>query len=119
LHVEALGDGGEGQLEVVQIQRKAGQIPFHPHQEQLEFSVLVLVGVQDIGVVLVEKIGNGGHQTFLVGATDEQDGGVLGCHDGLENRLATQATDKNRAFLWLRWWVIGRGLFLHHSESVT
>jgi hypothetical protein len=39
-----------------------------PHQEQLQFGVLMLVGVQDVGVVQQQKIGNGGDQSLLVGA---------------------------------------------------
>ena len=35
--------------------------------------VLVLVGVEDVGVLLVEEAGDAGYEAFLVGAVDEED----------------------------------------------
>jgi hypothetical protein len=39
--------------------------------------VLVLVGVQNVRAVLVEKAGNAGDQSFAVGTIDEKNGGVF------------------------------------------
>ena len=39
--------------------------------------VPMLVGVDDVGAVLVQQAGDGGHQTFAVGAIDQEDGGVF------------------------------------------
>ena len=45
----------------------------------------MLVGVQDVRVVLQQKLRNRGHQTFLVGAGNQQDGGVAhGSFSGAE-----------------------------------
>jgi len=39
--------------------------------------VLMLVGVEDVGPMLVEQRGDAGHQTFLVRTIDEQYGGFF------------------------------------------
>ena len=39
--------------------------------------VLVLVGVENVGAVLVEQRGDAGHQALPVRAVDEQNGGVF------------------------------------------
>jgi hypothetical protein len=39
--------------------------------------VLVLVGVQDVGPVRVQEVGDGGDQPLTVGAVDQQDGGIF------------------------------------------
>ena len=75
-HAEAGGDGAEGSGELGQIEVEIRQIPFHPHQKQLQLGVLMLVGVQDVGIVLQQKIGNRRDQPFLVGAGNQQDGGM-------------------------------------------
>ncbi len=47
------------------------------HEEEAKLDILMLVGVEDIGVVLLhKKIGNGGDETFAVGAVDEENGGL-------------------------------------------
>ena len=58
-HPEAPGDGAEGGGEVGEVEVEVRQIPFDPHQEQLQLGVLVLVGVQDVGVVREQEIGDG------------------------------------------------------------
>src|SRR5580704_1538617 len=37
----------------------------------------MLVGVQDVAVVAVDEVGDGGDFAFGVGATDQEDGGIL------------------------------------------
>jgi len=71
-----VGDRREGGREVGRIEVEACQIPLHPHQEQPELGVLVLVGVQDVGVVPEQEVGDGCDQPLLVGAGQQQNGGV-------------------------------------------
>ena len=75
-HPEAVRDGSESRGEVGQIEAEVRQFPFHPHQEQFQLGILMLVGMQDIGVVRQQKIGDGGDQPSLVGAGNQQDGGM-------------------------------------------
>ena len=60
----------------MQAQVEAFQRPFHPHQEQPGGAVLVLVGVQDVGVVLEQEVGDGRHQAFFVRAGNQENSGV-------------------------------------------
>ena len=47
------------------------------HEEEAKLDVLVLVGVEDVGVVLLdEEVGDGGDETFAVRAVDEKNGGL-------------------------------------------
>ncbi|HEV2710308.1 MAG TPA: hypothetical protein VGU67_08860 [Edaphobacter sp.] len=53
------------------------------HEEEAKFHILMLIGVQNIGVVLLdEKVGDGGDETFAVGAVNEKNG-YLGHGDEL------------------------------------
>jgi len=45
--------------------------------------VLVLIGMQNVGAVGVKEIGDGGDQSFAIGAIDEQNGGVSCFQNGL------------------------------------
>jgi len=56
----------------------------------LQLGILMLVRVQDIGVVPQQKFGNRGHQTFLVGAGNQQDGGMS------HGRLRKDLTNHNQ-----------------------
>ena len=49
--------------------------------------VLVLVGVQDIGPVLIEHGGDAGHQTTLVRTIDKQYGGITHVATSLNHRI--------------------------------
>lgn len=51
--------------------------PFDAHEEEAEGAIDVLIGVEDVGSVLVKERGDAGDETFLVGAVDEEDGGVF------------------------------------------
>jgi hypothetical protein len=44
----------------------------------------MLVGMQDVRVMAQQELGDGRDQAFLVGADDEQDGGIA--HGGSEKR---------------------------------
>ena len=63
--------------EIPHIDGETGQIPFHTHQEEIAFVILMLIGVKSIAVGAINKIVDGGVEPFLVRATDEQDGGVF------------------------------------------
>ncbi len=77
MHAEFRGDGGKTRGKFIQRQGKTLQVPLHPHQEQLQFGILMLVRVQDVRIVREQKIGDGRHQAFLIRAGDEQDGSMF------------------------------------------
>ena len=47
------------------------QRPLDAHEEQAEVVILVLVGVKNVGAMLVEQAGDAGHQALLVRAVDQ------------------------------------------------
>ena len=59
------------------LEAKLLEVPFDAHQEQVALAVLVLVGVQDVGIVPVQEFADGGNDPLAVGTVDQQDGGVL------------------------------------------
>jgi hypothetical protein len=81
VHAELGGDGREGGAEggFVEVGGVGGELD--AHEEESEFDVLVLVGVEDVDVVGVdEEIDDGDDDALAVGAVDEQDGGLRGGH---------------------------------------
>ena len=64
------------------------QPPLHPHEEQPQLVVLVLVGVQNVGAVFVQQAGDAGHQTLAVRAVDEQNGCVFHAPSSLTSSRA-------------------------------
>ena len=82
LHLKFLGDGREmvgeiGEVFVGEVDVEIFGIELDAHQEESGFFVGVFVGVQDVAVVAVDEVGDGGDFAFGVGATDEEDGRVL------------------------------------------
>ena len=77
LHFEAGCDRRERTGEIVERNIELGGIELNPHQEYAGVHVAVLVRVQDIPAVLVNESSNAGDYAFLVGATEQQDGGFL------------------------------------------
>ena len=78
LHIESGGElfeavGERGQIE-------AFQSPFHAHEKQTLGAILMLIGVGDVGAVLVQHAGDLGHESFAIGAMDEENGGVFLIH---------------------------------------
>src|SRR5580692_2833103 len=69
--------GEIGQIFIGEIDVEVSGIELDAHQEESGLFVSVLVGMQDITAVAVDEVGDGGDLAFGVGATDEQDGGVL------------------------------------------
>lgn len=73
VHLQLPGEWGKGSMEVcfVAIGLVGGELD--AHEEEAKLDVLVLVGIEDVGVVLLnEEVGNGGDETFAVGAVDEK-----------------------------------------------
>jgi hypothetical protein len=63
------------------------------HEEETKLHILVLIGVEDVGVVLLnQKVGDGGDKAFAVGAVDEENG-------GLGHRGTNESAEFIRAFL--------------------
>jgi hypothetical protein len=63
---------------VVQVDIETGDVPLDTHEEQVALLVLVLVGMEDVGVVAIEEVGHGGDDALAVGAVDQEDAGL--CH---------------------------------------
>jgi hypothetical protein len=63
--------------EVAYVEREIGQVPLDAHQEEIVVEVQVLVRMQNISVVAIDKIVDGSVQTLLVGTTEQQDGAML------------------------------------------
>ena len=51
--------------------------PLDAHEEETKGVILVLISVEDVGVLLVEEARDAGDQAFLVGAINEEHGTVL------------------------------------------
>jgi len=82
VHLELFSDRREmftevGEIFIVEINVEVFGIELDAHQEESGFLVGVFVSVQDVAVVAVDEIGNGGYFAFLVWAGDEKNGGVF------------------------------------------
>ena len=77
IHLELLGQRREGRVEVgfIAVDVVGGELD--THEEEAKFDVLVLIGIEDVGVALLnEKVGDSGDETFTVWAVDEENGGL-------------------------------------------
>ncbi len=92
-HAELIGNRIELFGEFPEWQIKTIWIELHAHKEPCRFGVGVLVGVEDVAAVPKDEVGDGGDQSFLVGATDEEDG--TGSH-GLSNVLLREIEGSRR-----------------------
>jgi hypothetical protein len=63
--------------ELTHVDGEIRQVPFDAHQKEVSLGVLVFVGVERIAVSAINEIVDRGIQAFLIGAADEQDGGVF------------------------------------------
>src|SRR5437867_8902518 len=63
--------------EICGSQSEIAEVPFNAHQKQTALGVLMLVGVQDVRVVAVQKIGDRRDDPFAVRTIDQEDGGVF------------------------------------------
>ena len=62
---------------IVQRNIELGGIELDAHEERAGIHVAMLVRVQDIAAVPVNESGNASDHAFLVGTTEEKDGGFL------------------------------------------
>ena len=77
VHLELLGQRREGGVEVRFVAASVVGGKLDAHKKETKLYVLVLVGVEDVGVAMPdEKVGYGGDETFAVGAVDEKNGGL-------------------------------------------
>ena len=77
-HGKPVRNAGKAPGEFFEIERESFQIPFHTHEEKIAFGILMLVGMEDIGLVSGQKIGHCRHDAPLVGTIDQQNGGSAG-----------------------------------------
>src|ERR1700739_4370697 len=63
--------------EVVEVDTEILGIELAPHQKEAGFFVRVLIGVQNVPVMAINKVGDGRDFALAVGTGDEQDGGVF------------------------------------------
>src|SRR5204863_9346444 len=71
-HLEALGNSSKVPMKLRHREIKSVQVPLKTHQEQVEINILVLLRLDDIGAVLVNKVGHGGHNALLVRTRDQE-----------------------------------------------
>ena len=62
---------GKDLLKGVSGQIKPRHVPFHPHKKQVLGRIDMLVGMQDICAVVIEKICHCSHQAALVWCNDQ------------------------------------------------
>lgn len=82
--------------EIADFDAKPGQIPFHPHQEEIGIGTAVLVGVKNVAVVTVNKFCNAGHNAFAVGTSDQQHSGGVWASGIRDGRGMASAADHGR-----------------------
>src|SRR5437016_2258055 len=61
---------------IVKVKVETSEIPLNAHQEQVAQGVLVLVRVQNVGVVSVQELADCGDNSFAVGTVNKQNAGV-------------------------------------------
>lgn len=93
VHPELLGQWREGCEECRFVTLKIVGGELDTHEEESKLYILVLIGVEDVGVVLLnQKVGDRGDEAFAVGAVDEENG-------GLGHRGTKESAELIRAFL--------------------
>ena len=78
-HLQLRRERRERKLETGEIESRAIrplQSPFNPHEEQAQFFVPMLVGVQNVGALFVQKRGDAGHQASPVRTVDQKHRGI-------------------------------------------
>ena len=72
-----LESGGQGLKLFAKPKQVEGlQFPLHPHEKELGFGILMLIGVGDVGAVPVEQVGDARHQALAVRTIDEENGSI-------------------------------------------
>ena len=80
VHLEVAGYGSKVFGELGEVKIKVGRVELHSCKKD-GFLVSMLIVEEDVAVVAEDEIGDGGNDSFAVGAGDEKDGGVG--HGGL------------------------------------
>jgi hypothetical protein len=75
-HVELLRNRGKLFAECFLAQVESIERPLHPHEEHAREIILVLIGVQNIRAVTIEKLRDGGDNASAVGAIDQKYAGT-------------------------------------------
>ena len=76
-HVQFFGERREGLGEVGNIGTAIFHCPLDAHEKQAQLMILMLIGMEDVGALLVEKAGDARYQAFLVWAVDEENCAVV------------------------------------------
>jgi hypothetical protein len=77
VHLQLLGKRGKGSMEVRFVAMGIVGGELDAHEKEAKLDILMLVGVEDVGVVLVnEEVGDGGDEAFTIGAVDEKNSGL-------------------------------------------
>jgi hypothetical protein len=71
-----------GEITIAEINVEVFGIELDTHEEETGLFVGVFVGVQDVAVVAVDEVGDGGDFALAVRAGDEEDGGILHTLEG-------------------------------------
>jgi hypothetical protein len=77
VHLEVVRDGSKVLGKLGKIKIKVGRVELHSCKKEIGFGISMLIVEQDVAVVAKDEIGNGGNDSFAVGAGDEKDGGVV------------------------------------------
>ena len=77
LHGEALADRvTEGRIDLFRLEQEIIERPGNAHEEMFLPGIHVLVQLQDVAVMLQDKVGDRMHDAALVVAMDQQDRGI-------------------------------------------
>ena len=73
VQVELAGKRLEGVGNPLPGKVEASEVPLDAHQKNIGLAVAMFVGVKDVAVMPVNKVGNASHQPLAIGARDQQD----------------------------------------------
>ena len=85
-HREALHDRSEGGGDTFAGDRETFQLPFHPHEEGTFLEIDMLIDVNDVTLIFVEKGREGGDDASPVGTGDQEDRRGRICQGGAQGR---------------------------------
>ena len=97
-HVEPPRDGLELLPQRLGRQVELLERPLHAHEEQPQILILVLIGVQDVRAVRIQKVGNCGDQALAVGAIDQENGGVSVFHKCVDEVACVRSNTRPSIF---------------------
>ena len=74
-HAAGLGERADEDGQIFTTDNKIGQVPLGAHEKNAFLTIYMLIKVDDISPVFCDEGSDGAHETGLVGAVDEEDGG--------------------------------------------